>query len=176
MRVCDTGRTVKMTVEKCRENRLLAMETAWISAAFAGKLTKPLRNVDKASAHVAIVDEHFRNIDFQLKKVFEILCFDESSQGVLNSYLCFLVLCSLVLCSLVLCSLVLCSYGALFLWCAAAAALFEASGDGLILFSRALATAGCSFRGLSRRLAALFEGFRDDLPLFSRAVVTNLEL
>ena len=49
-------------------------------------------------------------------------------------------------------------FGALFLWCAAASALFEASGDGLILFSRAFATAGCSFRGLSRRLAALFEG------------------
>ena len=75
-----------MTVEKYRKNRLSTIETAWITAVFTGKLTKSLRNVDNASAHAAVVDEHFRNIDFQLKKVFEILCFDESSQGVLNSY------------------------------------------------------------------------------------------
>lgn len=70
-----------MTVEKYRKNRLSTIETAWITAVFTGKLTKSLRNVDNASAHAAVVDEHFRNIDFQLKKVFEILCFDESSQG-----------------------------------------------------------------------------------------------
>ena len=58
-----------MTVEKYRKNRLSAIETAWITAVFAEKLTKPLRNVDNASAHAAVVDEHFRNIDFQLKKV-----------------------------------------------------------------------------------------------------------
>ena len=49
-------------------------------------------------------------------------------------------------------------FGDLFLWCAAAAALFEGFRDDLPLFSRAVATAGCSFRELSRRLAALFEG------------------
>ena len=42
--------------------------------------------MDNASAHAAVVDEHSRNIDFQLKKFFEILCFDELLQGVLNSY------------------------------------------------------------------------------------------
>jgi len=38
-----------MTVEKYRKNRLSAIETARISAVFAGKLTKPPRNVENAS-------------------------------------------------------------------------------------------------------------------------------
>ena len=47
------------------------------------------KNVDNTSALMRVVDAPSQNGRFQLKKFFEILRFDESIRGVLNSYILF---------------------------------------------------------------------------------------